>query len=228
LENRHSGAFKPNTGASRQRDSTIRVGIIMYIMNAVSPENGDLLAVESHYRLLNTHTVNGAATHQTPGAINACRSAYPVHSSGEHMHTTSEGTHPHLADAGLLYLRVTGSVLVLLVHGLPKAMHYTSQAAAIEDPLHIGKTLTLCFAIFGEVFCPLLMIAGIGTRVAALPILLITLMALAVVHRDWTLEQGQFAWMLLIIFGTVAIAGAGRYRISALLGSRSSTRGTRR
>jgi putative oxidoreductase len=70
------------------------------------------------------------------------------------------------------------------------------------------------------------MIASVGTRIAALPILLITLMALAAVHRDWTLEQGQFAWMLLIIFGTVAIAGAGRYRVSALLGSRPPTQDT--
>ena len=144
------------------------------------------------------------------------------------MRITSERSHTCLTDAGLLYLRVTGSVLVLVVHGLPKAMHFTSQAAAIEDPLHIGKTLTLCFAIFGEVFCPLLMIAGIATRIAALPILLITAMALAMVHREWTLEQGQFAWMLLIIFGTVALAGAGHYRISAFLAPRSPRGNTRR
>lgn len=40
------------------------------------------------------------------------------------------------ADLGLLYLRVTASLLVLVVHGLPKAMHYASRAAAIEDPFH--------------------------------------------------------------------------------------------
>ena len=56
-------------------------------------------------------------------------------------------------------------------------MHYARQVASIEDPLHIGKTLMLCFAIFGEVFYPILMIAGIGTRIADLPILLITLMS---------------------------------------------------
>jgi uncharacterized membrane protein YphA (DoxX/SURF4 family) len=102
------------------------------------------------------------------------------------MRITSERSHTCLTDAGLLYLRVTGSVLVLVIHGLPKAMHFTSQAAVIEDPLHIGKTLTLWFAIFGEVFCPLLMIAGIATRVAALPILLITAMALR-----WCIVSGR-------------------------------------
>jgi putative oxidoreductase len=100
------------------------------------------------------------------------------------------------------------------VHGLPKAIHYTSQLEAIEDPLHFGKTLTLGFAIFAEVMCPLLMIAGIATRLAALPIMLVCVIALGLVHREWTLDQGQFAWMLLVMFGTIAIGGAGRYRIA--------------
>ncbi|HWT37518.1 MAG TPA: LysR family transcriptional regulator, partial [Paraburkholderia sp.] len=29
-----------------------------------------------------------------------------------------------------------------------------------------------------------------------------------------SLDQGQFAWMLLIMFGTVVIGGAGRYRVA--------------
>jgi putative oxidoreductase len=117
-------------------------------------------------------------------------------------------------DAALLFLRVTASALVLLVHGLPKALHYTSQLGAIEDPLHVGKTLTLAFAIFAEVVCPMLMIAGIATRLAALPIMLVSAIALGLVHREWSLDQGQFAWMLLIMFGTVVIGGAGRYRVA--------------
>ena len=120
-------------------------------------------------------------------------------------------------DAALLFLRVTASVLVLIVHGLPKVIHYTSQLDAMEDPLHVGKTLTLGFAIFAEVVCPLLMIAGIATRLAALPIMLVSVIALGLVHREWTLDQGQFAWMLLIMFGTIAIGGAGRYRIALRL-----------
>lgn len=52
------------------------------------------------------------------------------------------------------------------------------------------------------------------TANAALPIMVITLMALTLVHPEWTLDQAQFAWMLLILFGTIVIGGAGRYRVS--------------
>jgi putative oxidoreductase len=116
-------------------------------------------------------------------------------------------------DAGLLYLRLAASLLVLAVHGLPKVLHYPHEAAAIEDPFHLGKTLSISFAIFAEVICPPFMMLGIGTRLAAIPILVVTMIALLFVHRDWSLAQGQFAWMLLILFGAIAIAGPGRYRV---------------
>lgn len=123
----------------------------------------------------------------------------------------ASGTAARSTDLGLLFLRVAASVLVLIVHGLPKVVHYRLQAAAIEDPFHLGKTLSIGFAIFAEVVCPLFMIAGVATRLAALPILAVTVIALVFVHPEWTIEQGQFAWMLLILFGTIAIAGPGRY-----------------
>jgi putative oxidoreductase len=120
-------------------------------------------------------------------------------------------------DLGLLFLRVAASVLVLIVHGLPKVRHYRSEAARMEDPFHFGKRLTMTFAIFAEVVCPLFVIAGFATRLAALPIMVVTATALLRVHPEWTVEQAQFAWMLLILFGTIAIAGAGHYSLAAIL-----------
>ena len=123
-------------------------------------------------------------------------------------------------DIGLLFLRVSASVLLLVVHGLPKIEHYRREAAAIEDPFHLGKKLTIGFAIFAEVVCPLLMIVGFATRLCALPVMAVTAIALLRVHPEWRIDQAQFAWMLLILFGTIAIAGAGRYSLSALVRKR--------
>jgi putative oxidoreductase len=121
-------------------------------------------------------------------------------------------------DLGLLFLRVCASVLVLIVHGLPKVEHYRREAAVIEDPFHFGKKLTIGFAIVAEVICPVLMIVGIATRLSALPIMVVSAIALLRVHPEWKLDQAQFAWMLLILFGTIAIAGPGRYALGAMLG----------
>jgi len=53
------------------------------------------------------------------------------------MSVNSVQAQTRFTDVGLLYLRVTGSLLLLLVNGLPKVLHYTAQVAVIEDPLHI-------------------------------------------------------------------------------------------
>ena len=80
----------------------------------------------------------------------------------------------------------------------------------IEDPFHLGANVTLCLAIGAEVVCPLLIIAGVWVRLACLPILAVLLVALLVVHPQWSLFEGQFGWLLLILFSSILIAGPGR------------------
>lgn len=137
--------------------------------------------------------------------------APPAQPTNRRMKPDQSDLSRHATDLGLLFLRVAASVLLLVVHGLPKVVHYTAEAAAIEDPFHLGRTLSILFAIFAEVVCPIFMIVGLYARLAALPVMIVTLVALVFVHPDWPLRDAQFAWMLLILFGTIAIAGAGRY-----------------
>ncbi|MDB6145005.1 MAG: LysR family transcriptional regulator [Pseudomonas sp.] len=116
---------------------------------------------------------------------------------------------------GLLFLRLSGAAFLFYVHGLPKWLNYSVELQRIEDPFHLGAQLTLGLAIFAEVLCPLAIALGLLTRLACLPILTVLIIALAVVHPDWTLEQGQFGWLLLIIFVTVLVAGPGRYAVGS-------------
>jgi putative oxidoreductase len=116
-------------------------------------------------------------------------------------------------NAGLLFLRFAGSALLLYVHGLPKLLHYGAELQRIDDPLHLGRGLTLLLALFAEILCPLLVAAGWLTRLACLPILFLLFVSLALVHPDWNIATGQFAWLLIIVFGAIALAGPGEYSI---------------
>ena len=116
---------------------------------------------------------------------------------------------------GLLFLRVSASLFLLGVHGLPKLLHFSAQLQVIEDPFHLGAHITLTLAIFAEVLCPLLIIAGVLVRLACLPILCVLLIALRVVHPQWSVEEGQFGWLLLLLlFSSVLIAGPGRLALN--------------
>ncbi|KJZ39472.1 MULTISPECIES: DoxX family protein [Pseudomonas] len=117
-------------------------------------------------------------------------------------------------DWGLLFLRISSSLFLLWVHGLPKLLNYSAQLQIIEDPFHLGAPITLMLAIFAEVLCPLLIIAGVLVRLACLPILTVLLVALLVVHPQWSVEEGQFGWLLLILFTSIFIAGPGRLALN--------------
>ena len=120
-------------------------------------------------------------------------------------------------DLGLLFLRASGALFLLWVHGLPKLLNYSEQLKQIEDPFHLGAHVTLLLAIFAEVLCPLLIVAGVLVRLACLPILFVLLVALLLVHPQWTVAEGQFGWLLLILFTTVFIAGPGRLALNTRL-----------
>ncbi|MBT8765379.1 DoxX family protein [Metapseudomonas boanensis] len=123
-------------------------------------------------------------------------------------------------DWALLFLRVSGCLLLLWVHGLPKLLNFSRELTVIEDPLHLGAWTTLGLAIFAEVLCPLPIILGVLTRLACLPILAVLLVSLILVHPEWSLAEGQFAWLLLIIFVTVLIAGPGNLSLYGRLPGR--------
>ncbi|WP_407072065.1 DoxX family protein [Pseudomonas viridiflava] len=117
-------------------------------------------------------------------------------------------------------MRVSVSLLLLHVHGLPKLMHWSVEVQRIEDPFGLGGTLTLGLAVFAEVICPVLLILGVWARLACLPILAVLAVAVLFVHPEWSLEQGQFAWLLMILFAGLEITGPGPLVIGKALHKR--------
>ncbi len=110
---------------------------------------------------------------------------------------------------GLLFLRVSAAVLLLLIHGLPKLLDWSVELQRIEDPFGLGATLTLAMAVFAEVICPVLLILGVFARLACLPVLAVLGVALVVVHPEWTLGEAQFAWLFAVLYAGLAITGPG-------------------
>jgi putative oxidoreductase len=118
-------------------------------------------------------------------------------------------------DAGLLWLRVAGSALLFWVHGWPKLLHVQAELARIEDPFGFGAPVSLAAAIVAEVLCPLLIAGGLFTRTACLPVLAVLAVAMLAVHPDWSIAEGQFGWLLIVIFAAIALCGPGRWSLDA-------------
>ena len=130
------------------------------------------------------------------------------------MHTTQGNTD----DAGKLVLRAA-LALILLFHGVAKL---TGGIGFVGDMLaKAGAPAVLGYLVYvGEVIAPLMILAGVYTRLAALVVAINMVVAVLLVHTSqfFTLnDQGGWALELQGMFfaGAVAVAllGAGRHSI---------------
>lgn len=129
----------------------------------------------------------------------------------------SSGLRAPQIDLGLLFLRVSGAFMLFHVHGWPKIVHYSEELLKIEDPFGFGSTFSLLAAIFAEVICAVLIASGLLTRLASLPVIGVLLVSMLFVHPQWSIAEGQFGWLLLIIFVAIALCGPGRFSADAFL-----------
>jgi len=125
-----------------------------------------------------------------------------------------------LFDAGLLILRVTVSCF-LLTHGLGKLTTLMgSEPIQFADPFGMGQTTSLALTVFAEVVCAFLIILGLLTRLAAIPIIIVMLVAFFYIHMADAFGVKEMSGLYLVVYVFIAIAGPGRYSIDNLISKR--------
>lgn len=135
----------------------------------------------------------------------------------------SPGIHSYYTSAGLLLLRLVAGGLLLGTHGWEKLMEYSDKAATFPDPFHWGSSGSLGLVIFAEVFCSALVIVGLLTRFAAVPIAFTMFVAIFMIHMNDGLDSQELPALYLTVFAFLFFSGAGRYSLDALI-DRSSRR----
>lgn len=130
---------------------------------------------------------------------------------------------------GLLVLRL-GIGGFMASHGWGKLqMLLNNNFEQWQDPIGVGQTASLVLAVFGEFVCPLLVMVGFATRLAAVPVAITMAVAAFVVHGGdpWTMGGGaskEPAMLYMIPFLALIFTGPGRFSADALIGRRWSTR----
>ncbi|WP_372898909.1 DoxX family protein [Stieleria sp.] len=130
--------------------------------------------------------------------------------------------HEKITSAGLLALRI-GIGCFMLVHGLAKLNGFSTMADSFPDPIGIGSTLSLVMAIGAEVGCSLLLIVGLATRLASLPLAFTMIVALFVVHAADPWKVKELAAVYLLVYVSLALTGPGLFSVDhALFGRKTS------
>ncbi len=130
----------------------------------------------------------------------------------------SDNLEAALQNIGLLLLRVSVGGMMLVAHGWGKLTSYGVLSTKFPDPLGLGSTqLSLTLAVGAEVFCSILVIVGLATRFAAVPLVITMAVAAFIVHADDPWQKKEFALIYLLPFLSLVFTGAGRYSLDALL-----------
>ncbi len=120
-----------------------------------------------------------------------------------------------LTDIGLLLLRLTFGGLMLVGHGWGKMMKIVNGEWGFADPLGLGMEASLVLAVFAEVICAVLIIIGLFTRFATIPLIITMLVAAFIVHANDGFSKIEFAVLYLVPYIVLLLTGPGRYSIDA-------------
>jgi putative oxidoreductase len=117
----------------------------------------------------------------------------------------------------LLLFRLLAGFALLLVHGWEKIANYEEELRSIPDPFGLGAEVNLAVAIFSDVFCAVLVMAGLFTRLACLAILGTTLVGLFFVHFHDAWHDKDVPLVYSIMFGVILMLGPGKYSLDGAL-----------
>lgn len=118
------------------------------------------------------------------------------------------GKHKAWPSVALLIMRVALGGL-MITHGWPKLVTFAAKSGTFPDPLHIGSEYSLGLVIFAEFFCSILVILGLATRWAAIPIMTVMAVAAFYIHAGSPVGERELPLLFLAGFTSLLILGAG-------------------
>lgn len=126
------------------------------------------------------------------------------------------------SSAGIaLLIARAGIAALMLTHGIPKMMMLFSGAPVQFPPvLGMSAQLSLGLAVFAEVLCSVLILAGFATRMATIPLIITMLVAVGAIHAADPVAIKEPALHYLLVYLVLLFAGSGKFSIDYLIAKR--------
>lgn len=118
-------------------------------------------------------------------------------------------------NAGLLVLRVCMGVL-MVPHGYGKIVNFNQYSTQFLNFLGLGSKISLGLDIFAEFFCAILVVFGLFTRLACIPIVIAMLVAVTMAHKGLIFGEGEHAMLFAVAFFSIFIMGPGKYSADSM------------
>jgi putative oxidoreductase len=116
----------------------------------------------------------------------------------------------------LLLLRLMAGI-GMLTHGYPKLQKLISGDMSFGDPLGVGEETSLILAVLAEFLCSLLVVLGLFTRLAVIPLIVTMSVVVFIVHSGDGFGKQEKALMYLVMYLVLLVAGSGKFSIDKLM-----------
>lgn len=116
---------------------------------------------------------------------------------------------PHVA---VFILRI-GAAALIMTHGIPKFLRILEGDFGFGDPIGIGSTASLTLVAFAEAFCAALVLLGLFTRLALIPLIINMSVVVFVAHAGDPFGDKELGLFFLISFVVLFFTGAGKYSL---------------
>ncbi|MGN6417315.1 MAG: DoxX family protein [Pseudobacter sp.] len=117
-----------------------------------------------------------------------------------------------------LLMRLVFGVL-MINHGYQKLMHFSAIKPKFMSVFGIGQGPTLGLVVFAEVICAALVVIGLFTRFAAIPVIIVLCVALFSAHKGLIFGEGEMAALFLGGYLAILIVGPGKISVDGMTGN---------
>ena len=118
---------------------------------------------------------------------------------------------------GMLVLRVVLGLLVAS-HGYAKFIKFSTLKYKFMNFMNLGSTTSLSLIIFAELVCGTLLMLGLFTRLACIPLIIGMIVVVFVASHGDIFGQGERGMMYLAATITILFCGPGRISIDGMMG----------
>ena len=131
-----------------------------------------------------------------------------------------------LADNGIFLLRVSAAIM-MLTHGIPKALDYEQLVVSFPDPLNVGTEVSAMLILFAEVGCAALLLLGLFGRFASASLFVAMMVAAFVHHFADPWDTKELPLLYAAVFASLTLTGPGSTSIDGWVAKRVLDTGER-
>lgn len=118
---------------------------------------------------------------------------------------------------GMLILRIFLG-LILISHGYPKLVKFSTLQHKFMNFMNLGSTLSLALITFAELFCGFLLLIGMFTRLAAIPVVIGMGVVFFVASHGDLFGAGERGGMYFAVAILLLLCGPGKVSVDGMMG----------